>query len=91
MGKKGRGDREKEGKKPPGIGEEEKRGKNQQGERKGFKLLERTKKRIWEKYSFDPWDTVFKCQVKVLNTMGKRGKNKSGKNYCFVHCAQLGC
>lgn len=39
------GGRRKEGKKPPGIGEEEKRGKNQQGNRKGFKLLERTIKK----------------------------------------------
>ena len=43
------------------------------------------------KNRFDPWDTVFKCQVKVLNRAEKRGKNKSGKNYPFVHRAQFTC
>ena len=41
--------------------------------------------------SFDPWDTLFKCKAKVLNTMGNRGENKSGKNYLFVHSAQFPC
>ena len=39
-----------------------------------------------ERGSFDPWDNVFKCQVKVLNTRGR-----GGKKYLFVHSAQLGC
>ena len=34
---------------------------------------------------------LFKCQAKVLNRAEKRGKNKSGKNYPFVHRAQLRC
>ena len=41
--------------------------------------------------SLDPLDTIFKCQAKVLNTRGRGGKNKSGKNYLFVHSAQLRC
>lgn len=39
--KEGTGGRRKEGREPEGIGEEEKRGKNHRGKRKGFKLLER--------------------------------------------------
>ena len=41
--------------------------------------------------SFDPWDNGFKCKAKVLNTRERGGKNKSGKNYPFVHSAQLRC
>lgn len=41
--------------------------------------------------SLDPWGTIFKCKAKVLNTRGRGGKNKSGKNYCFVHSAQFPC
>lgn len=33
----------------------------------------------------------FKCKAKVLNTREEGGKNKSGKNYCFVHSAQFRC
>lgn len=74
--------RRKEGKEP-------KRGKER------FKLLENHKKEeclyMVEAGSLDPWDTGFKCKAKVLNTRGRGGKISKRKNYCFVHCAQLGC
>lgn len=52
MGKKGRGDRRKGGKKHEGIGEEEKRGKNQQGKGTLQYAREIYKKRIKRRMSF---------------------------------------
>lgn len=94
MGRRDGGRREG-GKKPEGIGEKEKRGKNHIREKERSKQLERSMKNNKKKNGKNLDSLIhgipFKCQVKVLNTREKKGKNKSGKNYCFVHSAQLGC
>lgn len=72
------GGRREEGKKPEGIGEKEKRGKNHIREKERFKLLERSIK-INEEKNGKNLDSLihgipFKCQVKVLNTREKKGE-----------------
>lgn len=72
------GGRREGGKKPEGIGEKEKRGKNHIRGKERFKLLERSIK-INEEKNGKNLDSLihwipFKCQVKVLNTREKKGE-----------------